>query len=85
MKYASSSLALVALGLGAAAALASDVVVPEEEKANDNLNAVLWDQSAVEAQAASPQTVACARAKSAAAADGWPSWTHAPVRGSRVA
>lgn len=64
MKYAFPSLALVALGLGAAAALASDVVVPEENSgpaANDNLNAVLWDQTAVEAQAVMAQAYALAR------------------------
>src|SRR5689334_16368573 len=64
MKYAFPSLALVALGLGAGAVLASDVVVPEESSgpaANDNLNAVLWDQSAVEAQAVMTQAYVLAK------------------------
>lgn len=63
MKYASASLALAAFSLGAVAALAGDVL-PEENprpEANDNLNAVLWDQTAVEAQAVMIQAYGLAR------------------------
>lgn len=63
MKYAFPSLALAALSLGAVAAMAADVL-PEENpgpEANDNLNAVLWDQTAVEAQAVMTQAYGLAR------------------------
>jgi 5'-nucleotidase (lipoprotein e(P4) family) len=62
MKY-STLLMLAAATLGSLAVAAADLP-PEEAKspaANDNLNAVLWDQSAVEAQAVMTQAYVLAR------------------------
>jgi acid phosphatase len=63
MKYASLFLAVGAAGLGAVAVMTSDLQADEAKapQPNDDLNAVLWDQSAVEAQAVMTQTFALAR------------------------
>jgi 5'-nucleotidase (lipoprotein e(P4) family) len=63
MKHARFLLILAAMGLGGLSVIAADLP-PEEEKGpspNDNLNAVLWDQSAVEAQAVMMQAYSLAR------------------------
>ncbi|MGE0005059.1 MAG: 5'-nucleotidase, lipoprotein e(P4) family [Parvibaculaceae bacterium] len=79
MKHPPLLLALAALGLGSLTVAAADLP-PEEPKGpapHDNLNAVLWDQSAVEAQAVMSQAYVLARIRlDEALAD--KSWTADP-------
>jgi 5'-nucleotidase (lipoprotein e(P4) family) len=63
MKYSLPFLSLAVGTFGAVAVMATDLP-PEEAKgpqANDNLNAVLWDQTAVEAKATMAQAYVLAR------------------------
>jgi acid phosphatase len=63
MKYALPFLSLAVSSLGALSVMATDLS-PEAAKgpqANDNLNAVLWDQTAVEAKATMVQAYVLAR------------------------
>ena len=57
MKFALPSFVLAVLSLGATTAMGADVLSGESSgpQPNDNLNAVLWDQTAVEAQAVMAQ------------------------------
>ncbi|TMJ36643.1 MAG: 5'-nucleotidase, lipoprotein e(P4) family [Alphaproteobacteria bacterium] len=63
MKYALPFLSLAASSLGALSVLATDLQAEEAKgpKADDNLNAVLWDQTAVEAKATMAQAYVLAR------------------------
>jgi acid phosphatase len=63
MKNAPLLLAVVAATLGAIIVLAADLLAEEAKGPgpNDNLNAVLWDETAVEAQAVMTQAYALAR------------------------
>ena len=63
MKYALPFLSLAASSLGAFSVMATDLPAEEAKgpQANDNLNAVLWDQTAVEAQATMAQAYVLAR------------------------
>lgn len=63
MKSAFMSLALAAFGLGSATAVGADVLPGQSTGTppNDNLNAVLWDQTAVEARAVMAQAYVLAR------------------------
>lgn len=63
MRHSPLLFTLAVAGLGSLTAIAADLP-PEEAKGpepNDNLNAVLWDQSAVEAKATMTQAYALAR------------------------
>ena len=63
MKYALPFLSLAASSLGALSVMATDLPAEEAKgpQANDNLNAVLWDQTAVEAKATMAQAYVLAR------------------------
>jgi 5'-nucleotidase (lipoprotein e(P4) family) len=63
MRYALPFLSLAASSLGALSVMATDLPAEEAKapQANDNLNAVLWDQTAVEAKATMAQAYVLAR------------------------
>jgi 5'-nucleotidase (lipoprotein e(P4) family) len=63
MKYSLPFLSLAAATVGAVAVMATDLPAQEIKgpQANDNLNAVLWDQTAVEAKATMAQAYVLAR------------------------
>jgi 5'-nucleotidase (lipoprotein e(P4) family) len=63
MKHALPFLSLAASSLGAFAVMATDLppAAAKGPQANDNLNAVLWDQTAVEAKATMAQAYVLAR------------------------